>query len=198
MSIEPYTDEGFSTIFQCSEGALVCSLRAVEGLISVLMTGLFVKGYIAISKNEREVVHKDDKMIYLLSLGQVALQALYYFLFEEFFLLGTIRNLMIWTDILILANMCKIYLVNALDQERASWGIQLLRMINFLMWFYVVVVEGTTLTNSNFKLGYNCLIPDWIILSGYMVLVAMLIVFVGTNIYDKLAWEAAHVQDKKD
>lgn len=127
-------------------------------------------------------------MIYLLSLAQVALQALYYLLFEEFFLLGTIRNLMIWTDILILSNMCKIYLTSCLDLQRADWGIQTMRFVNFLMWFYVVVVDGTTIENTTFNVGYNCLIPDWIVLSGYLLFVSLFIVFLGVNLYDKLKW----------
>ena len=142
---QEYTDDGFSTIFNCKEGVLACSLRGVEGIISIVLTFVFVKGYIAITSNDSVLIHKDDRMIYLLSLAQVALQAMYYLLFEEFFLLGTIRNLMIWTNILILSNMCKIFLTNSLDAVRADWGVQILRFGNFLMWFYVVVVDGTTI-----------------------------------------------------
>lgn len=40
----------YTTIFQCHEGFLVCSLRFCEGLVSLGMTLLFIRGYRAINK----------------------------------------------------------------------------------------------------------------------------------------------------
>lgn len=104
---------------------------------------------------------------------------------------------MIWTNILILSNMCKIFLTSSLDVVRADWGIKILRFGNFLLWFYVVVVDGTTIENTTFNVGYNCLIPDWIVLSGYLLLVSLIIAYVGLSLSDKLAWEAEHIANKE-
>lgn len=64
------------------------------------------------------------------------------------------------------------------------------------MWFYVVVVDGTTIDNTTFNVGYNCLIPDWIVLSGYLMLVSLLIAYVGIGLNDKLDWELKNLTNK--
>jgi hypothetical protein len=66
--------------------------------------------------------------------------------------------------------------------------IMLMRGGNFVLWIYIAVVEGTTIINTSFNVGYNCLIPDWIILSGCMLFVSILCAFVGLQIYDRLEW----------
>ena len=71
------------------------------------MLYFFVKGYLHM--NRRRLITNEDKEIYLLSLAQILLLAIYYLLFEEFFMLATIRNLILWTDLLILANLCQIH-----------------------------------------------------------------------------------------
>jgi|JI6StandDraft_1071083.scaffolds.fasta_scaffold20969_7 hypothetical protein len=140
--------------------------------------------------NRRRLVLNEDKEIYLLSLAQILLLAIYYLLFEEFFLLATIRNLILWTDLIILSNLCQIHFVRQpVALTRCKYAISVMQATNFVLWFYIAVVDGTTLTNTSFNVGYNCLIPDWIILSGAMLLVGLLCAFVGMQIYDKLEWE---------
>lgn len=108
-------------------------------------------------------------------------------------MLATIRNLLIWTDIVILSILFKIHFVNNITHsDRASWLIQLLRVGNFLLWFYIAVVKGTDLTNSSFNLGYNCLESSWIILSGYLLIVSLVCGFIGLQIYDRLSWEGKY------
>lgn len=48
----------------------------------------------------------------MLAMWQTLLLALYYLLFEEFVILATIRNFLIWIAINILHVMCKIYWLN--------------------------------------------------------------------------------------
>lgn len=102
-------------------------------------------------------------------------------------MLATIRNLLVWTDVVILSILCQIHFANNRNAlERATWGIYLLRVGNFVMWFFVAVVDGTTITNTSFNVGYNCLIEDWLQLSGYLLFVSLLCAFVGLQIYDRL------------
>jgi len=104
----------------------------------------FVKGYLHM--NKRRLMVNDDKEIYLLSLAQVLLLAIYYLLFEEFFLLATIRNLLLWTDLLILSNMCQIHFARQpVAIERCNLAITLMRGVNFVLWIYIAVIDGTTI-----------------------------------------------------
>ncbi len=66
----------------------------------------------------------------------------------------------------------------------------LLRVFNFLLWFYIAVVEGTQQVNTSFNLGYNCLIPDWMGLSGYLLFISLLCGLIGIQIYDRYKWES--------
>lgn len=137
----------------------------------------------------RNLITNQDKEIYLLSLMQIVLLAFYYLLFEEFFMLATIRNLLVWTDVVILQILCEIHFAsNKIMLRRVGWGIGLLRVGNFVMWFFIAVVDGTTVENTSFNVGYNCLSPDWIILSGYLFFISLLCAFIGLQIYDRLVW----------
>lgn len=190
-------EQNYSTIFNCDESGLVCLLRGLEGVICCITLYFFVRGYMHM--NKRKLIVNEDKEIYLLSLAQVLLLAIYYLLFEEFFLLATIRNLLLWTDLLILSNLCQIHFARQPTAlERCNLVITLLRGANFVLWIYIAVVEGTTITNTTFNVGYNCLIPDWMVLSGSMFAVSLLCVFVGLQIYDKLEWEGKNLNKAEE
>lgn len=73
----------------------------------------------------------------------------------------------------------------------------LFRFGNFVLWLKIALVEGTTITNTSFNVGYNCLIPDWIVLSGYLLGVSLLCGFVGMQIIDRFNWEIAHKNKEK-
>ena len=77
------------------------------------MTMLFMKGYRAISKESNNPISKEDKHIFILAMCQTAILTLYFFLFEEFFILATIRNLLIWISINVLELLCKIYWIKS-------------------------------------------------------------------------------------
>jgi len=72
----------------------------------------------------------------MLAMWQTLLLSLYYFLFEEFVILATIRNFLIWIAINILHVMCKIYWLN--DErtlQKIKYGINALKILNILSWF---------------------------------------------------------------
>ena len=74
----------------------------------------------------------------MLAMWQTLLLSLYYLLFEEFVILATIRNFLIWIAINILHVMCKIYWIND-DKilEKIKYAINGLKVINILMWFVI-------------------------------------------------------------
>lgn len=96
----------------------------------------------------------------------------YYLVFEEFFILSTIRNFLIWIAINILHVLCKIYW---LDDEKTlgyiKYGINFLKVVNIAMWLVISLGEGTTVANTDFNLGYNCRVIDWTVLSGILLIV---------------------------
>lgn len=99
----------YSTIFQCSEDGFTCTLRFFEGVISLCMFVIFVRGYRILTQENNNPISKDDKRIYMLAMGQTLILTLYYFLFEEFFILATIRNLLIWISINVLDVFLRIH-----------------------------------------------------------------------------------------
>ena len=60
--------------------------------------------------------------------------------------------------------------------------------VNFLSWFIFAVGDGSSLKNTNFNLGYNCRIVDWIILSGILLIITTAQAVLGYSIVDKLNW----------
>jgi hypothetical protein len=107
MSDIPATS--YSTIFHCGQGSFICLLRLCEGLISVGMCAMFYKGYKAISHERNNKLSVEDKTLYQLAMTQTILLAVYYLIFEEFFMLATIRNFMIWIGINVLNIFCLLH-----------------------------------------------------------------------------------------
>lgn len=124
---------------------------------------------------------------------------MYYFLFEEFFVLATIRNLLIWISINVLDLLCKIYWINSEETcRKVSFGINGLKILNFLTWFVIAVGHGSQLVNTNFNLGYNCRLMDWTFLSGILLIITACEGFIGFQIIDKLDWELKQPQIEMD
>lgn len=48
----------YSTIFQCSEGLFTCLLRLCEGLVSLVMFIIFVKGYKTLANENNNPISK--------------------------------------------------------------------------------------------------------------------------------------------
>ncbi len=85
--------------------------------------------------------------------------------------------------------LCKIQWIN--DEETArkiSVGINVLKFVNFIMWFIIAVGDGSLLTNTNFNLGYNCRLIDWTVLSGTLLIVTLIEGFVTFQIVERLNW----------
>ena len=85
----------------------------------------------------------------MLAMWQTLLLSLYYLLFEEFVILATIRNFLIWIAINILHVMCKIYWIN--DErmlQKIKYGINALKILNILSWFVFSLGEGSAILNT--------------------------------------------------
>lgn len=95
--------------------------------------------------------------------------------------------------------LCKIHWINDEEASRKiSFGINGLKIINFLMWFFIAVGDGSKLSNTNFNLGYNCRLIDWTVLSGTLLIVASMQGFVAFQIFDRMNWELQQTETKAD
>lgn len=74
--------------------------------------------------------------------------------------------------------------------------IKLSAACNFLLWFVIAVSHGSEIINTSFNLGYNCLIMDWIVLSGVLLVVSGMLSIVGFFKIDKLQFEIKNEEDK--
>lgn len=119
---------------------------------------------------------------------QTCLLALYYLVFEEFFMLASIRNLLIWIG----TNVLHIYCLLNWDDERsatlAGYGANVLHVINFLLWFVISLGDGSALVNTNFNLGYNCMIIDWMVMSGILLTIYCFVALLGFFKLDRLTF----------
>lgn len=114
--------------------------------------------------------------------------AVYYLIFEEFFMLATIRNFLIWISINILNVFCLLYWE---DERSIRWikgGMLVLQIINFLLWFFISLGEGSSLENTDYNLGYNCTIIDWMIMSGIFLSINIFSSTLGYFKINKLEW----------
>lgn len=65
-----------------------------------------------------------------------------------------------------------------------------MHVLNFLLWFVISLGDGSSLENTDFNLGYNCMINDWMIMSGILLVVNLLIAALGYFKIEKLDHEA--------
>ena len=80
MSEIPATS--YSTIFHCDQGAFICLLRLLEGLVSVGMFMVFLRGNRAISREKNNRLTGEDRTLYQLAMVQTLLLSVYYLVFE--------------------------------------------------------------------------------------------------------------------
>jgi hypothetical protein len=179
-------ETSYSTIFHCDQSGFICLLRLLEGLVSVGMFWMFWKGYRAITRERNNRISKEDRWLYLLAMFQTFLCSLYYLLFEEFFMLATIRNLLIWISINVLNIFCILNWEEKSIQGYAQWAMYALQIVNFMMWFVISLGDGSSLENTDFNLGYNCMINDWILMSGILLAINLSIALLGYTKIDKL------------
>lgn len=126
----------------------------------------------------------------MLAMAQTFILTLYYFLFQEFFILATIRNLLIWISINVLDVMLRIYYVeDEATLDKAKIGIKCLKIVNFLTWFAFAIMDGSEIVNTSFNLGYNCLILDWVILSSILFILTLFEGALTYQIVERLNWE---------
>jgi hypothetical protein len=68
----------------------------------------------------------------------------------------------------------------------ASYGITIAKVSNFLLWFFISLGDGSALVNTDFNLGYNCLISDWMLMSGILLVINLLCGYLGYFKLDRL------------
>jgi hypothetical protein len=51
--------------------------------------------------------------------------------------------------------------------------INVLKVFNFLIWFFIAVGHGSEISNTNFALGYNCKLIDWSLMSGIFLIITL-------------------------
>jgi hypothetical protein len=125
----------------------------------------------------------------MLAMIQTLLLSCYYFLFEEFFVLATIRNFLIWIAINVFDLFSRIYCIeDPVTQAKFSKLVYFLSFLNFLSWFVIAVGDGSSIVNSNFNLGYNCRILDWVLLSCFLLAVTAAESALAYTIVDRLNW----------
>lgn len=134
----------YSTIFHCDQSSFICLLRLLEGLVSVGMFWMFYKGFRAITRERNNRISKEERFLFQLAMVQTALCSLYYLIFEEFFMLATIRNLLIWISINVLYIFCKLNWSEGSDHY-ISMGMYALQGVNFMLWFIISFGEGSSL-----------------------------------------------------
>jgi hypothetical protein len=71
-------------------------------------------------------------------------------------------------------------------QNYAQWAVYGLQIVNFMLWFAISLGDGSSLENTDFNLGYNCMINDWMIMSGILLVINLFIAALGFLKVDKL------------
>jgi len=94
-------------------------------------------------------------------------------------MLATIRNFLIWISINVLHIFCLLYWTDTDSRKIAQYGMYVLQIINFCMWFSISLGDGSSLTNTDFNLGYNCMIRDWMAMSGTLLCINLFIATLG-------------------
>jgi len=107
-------------------------------------------------------------------------------------MLATIRNLLIWISINVLYVLSLIY-YGPNKPAYLDKTMYLLQGVNFTLWLLVALGEGSSLENTDIELGYNCRVIDWMLMSGILLVVNLIIVLLGTFILDKLTFELAQI-----
>lgn len=100
------------------------------------MFWMFFKGYRVISAERNNKLSPEDKNLYMLGLFQTLLVAMYYLLFAQFFVLATIRNLLIWISINVLYASTVIY-YNYKKPLFLDRTLYILQGVNFVMWLLI-------------------------------------------------------------
>ena len=70
---------------------------------------MFYHGNKVINRERNNKLTKEDKLLYQLAMWQTLMLAVYYLIFEEFFMLATIRNFLIWIGINVLHIFCLLF-----------------------------------------------------------------------------------------
>ena len=106
---------------------------------------MFYRGYKVINKERNNKLTQEDRLLYQLAMWLTLMLAVYYLLFEEFFMLATIRNFLIWIGINVLQIFCLLYWQDEQSQKRINLGMYILQAVNIALWLFISLGEGSSL-----------------------------------------------------
>ena len=98
-------------------------------------------------------------------------------------MLATIRNFLIWISINVLHMFCILNWEDKNIQKYIQIAVYILQGINFVLWFMISLGDGSSLENTDFNLGYNCMVSDWMLMSGILLVIN---IFIGALGYLKV------------
>lgn len=67
-------------------------------------------------------------------------------------------------------------------------------MINFLLWFVISLGDGSSLVNTDFNLGYNCMIIDWMVMSGILFAIYCFVALLAFFKIERLTFELRQLE----
>jgi len=106
----------------------------------VLMFAMFYRGHKIITRERNNKLTKEDKLLYQLAMWLTLMLAVYYLIFEEFFMLATIRNFLIWIGINVLHIFCLLYWHEDRYPAHQAWinrGYYVLQGVNLALWLFI-------------------------------------------------------------
>ena len=71
---------------------------------------------------------------------------------------------------------------------KIGYAIIVAKIGNFVAWFVISLGDGSMLVNTSFNLGYNCLLLDWLFLSGVLLILALVSASLAAQIVPRLRW----------
>lgn len=149
---------------------------------------MFYRGNKAITNERNNKLSQEDKLLYQLAMWQTLMLAVYYLLFEEFFMLATIRNFLIWISINVLHIFSLLYWEDEHSHQWIRRIMNILQGVNFALWLFISLGEGSSIENSDYILGYNCEVIDWMIMSGILFAINICSSLLGYFKINQISW----------
>ena len=111
-------------------------------------------------------------------------------------MLATIRNFLIWISINVLHIFALLYFSNENTQAWIRRGMNVLQVVNFALWLLISLGEGSSIENTDYILGYNCEVIDWMVMSGILLTINLFSVVMGYFKIAKLDWEIHQLKEE--
>lgn len=111
-------------------------------------------------------------------------------------MLATIRNFLIWIGINVLHIFCLLYWSGDKERLWIGRGMFCLQVVNFLLWLFVSLGEGSSLENADYVMGYNCEVVDWMLMSGILMVVNYFSAALGYFKINRLEWDIRQLREQ--